>query len=320
MVTEAIPLLQLMQTRGIGPRALSRIMDVLAHDEVSLHDFVRLAPQEMVDRYGLKEAQATAIHANEPAALQMAELLEDRHIWPVLRRHSSYPTRLQEVLGDQAPPALFLAGSADLLHRRGVGFCGARDASEEALRCAGQVARALVRHELIVVSGHAKGVDQAAHQAALEAGGQTVFVLPEGILNFRARPGLADLLGEDNFVVLSEFPPKLPWSVANAMQRNRTICGLVHALVVIEAGTSGGTWEAALTAIALGIPLFVLDYPNPAPSGLGNPLLLKRGGQPLPCHPGELPDLTRLLELLDLPLSKPGGTQRSLFDHLPEEA
>src|SRR5262249_15423980 len=152
-----------------------------------------------------------------------------------------------------------------------------------------------------VVSGHAQGVDETAHRAALAAGGQTVLVLPEGILRFRARASLAGYLSDDNAVVISEFPPKLPWSVGNAMQRNRTICGLVHALIVIEAGTSGGTWEAGQSALELGVPLLVLDFPNPAPSGLGNPLLLRQGGRPLPCHPAEPPDLSLLLEALELP-------------------
>jgi DNA processing protein len=307
-----------MQTKGLGPRALSRIMDVLLHDELSLHDFVRLTAQEMVKYYGLTEEQAAAIHANEPAALQVAEALEQRHIWPVIRGRSSYPARLQEVLGDRAPPALFLAGSEALLHRRGVGFCGARDASPEALRCTEQAARALARQELLVISGHAPGVDETAHAAALQAGGQTALVLPEGILRFRPRPSLAELLTEDNAIVVSEFSPKLPWSVGNAMQRNRTICGLVHALIVIEAGTTGGTWEAGNTALSLGISVFVLDYANPAPSARGNSLLVSKGGKALPCRPGELPDLTLLLQSFDLPLRAPETVQPTLFDHLAE--
>lgn len=320
LVTEAVPLLQLLQTKGIGPRALSRIMDVLDHSGQSLRDFVGLAPEEIVERFGLKAEQAAAIHGNEETARQLAEILEDRHIRPVLRGGSTYPSRLREVLGDRAPPALFLAGSIELIHRRGVGFCGARDASEEALRCTQQAALALTHHGLLVVSGHAHGVDETAHAAALQAGGQTALVLPEGILHFRPRPSISEWITEDNAVVVSEFSPKLPWSVANAMQRNRTICGLVHALIVIEAGTTGGTWEAGNTALGLGLPLFVLDYANPAPSAQGNSLLLSKGGRPLPCRPGEMPDLTLLLEALDLPLRATATVQPTLFDHIAEES
>ena len=120
-----------------------------------------------------------------------------------------------------------------------------------------------------------------------------------------------------NSVVVSEFPPNLPWSVQNAMQRNRTICGLVNALIVIEAGTTGGTWEAGLSALRLGVPLFVLDYSDPAPSGMGNPALLRKGGQALPCRPGQPVDLASLVRALDLPLPAPLPTQPGLFDHLP---
>ena len=100
------------------------------------------------------------------------------------------------------------------------------------------------------------------------------------------------------------------------MQRNRTICGLVQALIVIEAGTSGGTWEAGLEALRLGVPLFVLDYSDPAPSGKGNPLLVNKGGKPLPCRPGKPPDITLLLNSLDLPLKRERPAQPTLLDFL----
>jgi DNA processing protein len=173
---------------------------------------------------------------------------------------------------------------------------------------------------LLVVSGNAAGVDETAHRAALDADGHTALVLPEGILRFRPRSSIGEMLAGDNAVIVSEFSPKLPWSVQNAMQRNRTICGLVHALIVIEAGTSGGTWEAGQAALSLGVPLFVLDYADPAPSGKGNPLLLRKGGRPLPCRPGESPDLTLLLHSLDLTVPKAKSVQPTLFDHLANEA
>ncbi len=299
MASETVPLLQLMQTKGIGPRSLARLLDRLEHDDLSLPDFMALETEEIVARFGLNAEQACSLHANEETATQLAESLEQHAVRTVLRGSPWYPARLKTVLGDKAPPVLFLAGLPELLQRRGVGFCGARDASAEALGCAERLARTLAKQGFLVVSGHAPGADESAHRGALEAGGATAFVLPEGILHFRPRSSLADLLSEDQFVVVSEFPPKLPWSVSNAMQRNRTICGLVRALIVIEAGTSGGTWEAALDALKLEIPLFVLDFAEPAPSAQGNPLLLKKGGVALPCRSGELPDLGSLCEALD---------------------
>jgi predicted Rossmann fold nucleotide-binding protein DprA/Smf involved in DNA uptake len=73
----------------------------------------------------------------------------------------------------------------------------------------------------------------------------------------------------------------LGWIARNAMQRNRTICGLSDVVIVVESGTSGGTFAAGQTALDLRRPLFVVDYPEPAPSAAGNHLLLNAGAQPL---------------------------------------
>jgi DNA protecting protein DprA len=320
MVSDMIPLLQLLQTKGVGPRSLARVLTRLQEEQQSLDDFVALDPEEIARRFGLTREQAHSIRANGENAASLAELLEQQKVRTALRGGPLYPSRLDKVLGDKAPPVLFLAGTPELLRDRAVGFCGARDASDQALRCADQVARALAECDLLVVSGHAQGVDETTHRAALQAGGKTGMVLPEGILRFRPRPSLAPYLTENNFVVISEFPPRLPWSVGNAMQRNRTICGLVNALIVIEAGTSGGTFDAGQAALDLGVPLFVLDFPDPAPSGQGNPLLLKKGGQPLPCQPDREPDLTLLLQALEIKRPKGKSLQPTLFDNLAEDA
>src|SRR5437899_4098093 len=131
-----------MQTKGLGPRALSRLLDALSSDDRSVGDLVNLAPEDMMSRYGLNAEQARAIHDNEHVARQLIERLEQHHIRLAVRGGADYPERLQVALKEKAPPVLFLVGSAELLRRRGVGFCGARDASSEALRSADQVARA----------------------------------------------------------------------------------------------------------------------------------------------------------------------------------
>jgi DNA processing protein len=132
-----------------------------------------------------------------------------------------------------------------------------------------------------IVSGYANGVDLAAHQAALSAGGVTTMVLAEGILKFRSKHDLAHLFDEDNHLILSEFPPRLPWSVHNAMHRNRVVCALSDSVVVIEAGLSGGTFAAAEKTLQLRRPLFVVDYANPPPSAEGNRHFLGKGAIPL---------------------------------------
>src|SRR4029077_5017246 len=133
MISESVALLQLMQTKGVGPRSVARVLDLLKQDQLSLNEFVAMEPAAMVDRFGLKKDQACSIRENEETAARMADLLEEHNIRTVLRGSALYPSQLKTVLGDKAPPVLFVAGTPDLLERRGVGFCGSRDASDEAL-------------------------------------------------------------------------------------------------------------------------------------------------------------------------------------------
>src|SRR5262245_4436423 len=138
MIRDSVALLQLMQTKGVGARSLARLLDLLEQDHLSLNEFVTMAPEEITARFGLKREQALSIRGNE----EIAAFLEEHNIRTVLRGDDRYPSRLKSVLRDKAPPVLFMAGTPDLLGRRGVGFCASRDASSEALRCTEQLAHA----------------------------------------------------------------------------------------------------------------------------------------------------------------------------------
>jgi DNA processing protein len=125
-------------------------------------------------------------------------------------------------------------------------------------------------------------------------------VLAEGILQFRLKEQIRDVAGEGNtprLLVVSEFPPGLPWRAHNAMARNRTICGLSHALIVIESGLEGGTFEAGKTALEIGEPLFCVDYAEPSPSAAGNPYFLERGAMSLKRSRTGQPNLAKLISV-----------------------
>jgi predicted Rossmann fold nucleotide-binding protein DprA/Smf involved in DNA uptake len=166
-------------------------------------------------------------------------------------------------------------------------------------------------------------VDLAAHTAALEAGGVTTLVLAEGILRFKTKPAIAARLEDGNHLIVSEFPPRLTWSVGNAMRRNATILGLAEAVLIIESGLDGGTFAAGEAALVDHRPLFVVAFPEPPPSAEGNSYFLSRGARPLRLQPDGTPDVTDILTLLgrenvSWPLSSPRSVQRMLFDELPD--
>jgi DNA processing protein len=326
-MSDQVAILQLMQAKGVGTRTLARTLSKLTEEGRSATELVAASADEMT-QFGLKPDTARAVGTGRGTAEKVAEELEHRGIQMLLRGTSEYPARLSRVLGDHAPPVLFAAGNLALLERQAVAFCGARDASEDGLRLTDAAARELAARRINVVSGHANGVDLTAHAGALAAGGTTTLVLAEGILRFQAKPGLAELLAEDNFAVVSEFPPRLIWSVGNAMQRNATVCGLADVVLVIEAGQTGGTFAAGEKALELNQPLFVTEYPQPPQSAAGNAILLSRGARPLQYETGADPDLTAIFEAVAGSKPPAGGSrrkggssavlQRGLFDDIED--
>jgi DNA processing protein len=291
MALSSISLLRLHRVPGIGQRTLQKIMTWAAGSDERLSGLFDLTPGEIGPLFGLKDEVAAALKnstVDQGAALE-SELAQ--HGWQLITwPDPAYPAQLRARLGDHAPVLLYVSGRAEDLARASVAFSGSRHVSEQGMRHTAALAEDAVRQQFSVVSGHAPGVDVVAHRAALEHGGLTVIVLPEGALQFKLRPELQ--AQPQQVIVVSEFPPQMPWSAANAMIRNKTIIGLSQALCVIEAGATGGTLKAGEEALALRVPVFVLDYPDPPPSAEGNKILLGKGAHPIPITPRMvLPDL-----------------------------
>jgi DNA processing protein len=111
-----------------------------------------------------------------------------------------------------------------------------------------------------VVSGNARGVDAEAHGTAVREGGSTILVLADGIAQFNWRAWADDEPDHSRIAVMSQFRPGQVWTVGSAMTRNATIASLSSALVVIEAGETGGTIEAGKTALRMGVPVLTLEF------------------------------------------------------------
>lgn len=191
----------------------------------------------------------------------------------------TYPSGLVKVYGALALPRLRVLGNISLLRRPSVGFCGSRKASEGGLAAAGELATALAQEGIVVTSGYARGVDTEAHHAALRAGGSTIIVLPEGLSHFRVKKELRDHWDDDRVLVVSQYDDQAVWRADRAMERNKVIVGASGATIVIEAGSTGGTLDAGMTALRLGVPLYVVIYADNLESNEGNRLLLASGAK-----------------------------------------
>lgn len=185
---------------------------------------------------------------------------------------SRFPGKLRSL--KRPPRDLYVAGNLALSNRPGVAIVGSRHSSEHGLETAAKIARAIADAGIVVISGYAKGIDTAAHLAALEAQGDTVFVLSFGFKHFHVKRELKPFVNPEHVLAISQFPFGQPWFASAAMKRNEVVCGLADSIIVVEAGESGGTVEAAYSARALGKRLYIVDFRNPAPSAVGNTRLI----------------------------------------------
>jgi DNA processing protein len=222
-----------------------------------------------------------------------------------------YPRKLLFV---QLSIPLDFVGNPELLSHHAIAIIGSRFCSERGSELANQIAKAAAECGITVVSGYAKGVDTAAHAGALGGRGGTVFVLPFGMGHFRLKREIRPSADPSRFLAISQFPAHQRWFAHAAMQRNRLVCALADAVLVVEAGDQGGTMEGARVAKELGKRLYVIQYEFPPPSASGNKRIkAELGAKPLQSWA----DVRMLLRELNcpneqLPLQSP-AVQQSLF-------
>lgn len=298
-MTYELAILQLVQTKGLGVSTLRKLLVRVNGDLDELQALVQSDPNDLVRDYELSEPVATAIEAAREEAASIAVELRKHAVEILFLGTASYPEKLTQTLGGKAPPVLFARGNLAILERPAIAFSGSRKASQTGLNIARDSVAPLAEAGINIISGYAQGVDVAVHHAAMDAGGVTTTVLAEGILQFKRKAEIAELITSENFLVISEFPPRLRWIARNAMQRNLTICGLSNALIVIEAGLTGGTIAAGEAALEIRMPVFAVKFGNPPESALGNAKLIKLGANAIVRNQEGKPSLQQVVQTLE---------------------
>lgn len=187
--------------------------------------------------------------------------------YPPLLRYSPLP-----------PLVLYLKGEVQEGDWRSVAVVGTRRATSYGRWQAERLARELVAEGFTVVSGLARGIDEAAHRGALRAGGRTLAVLGCGMDRVYPRENAA--LAEEichQGAVLSEFPPGTEPRPENFPHRNRIIAGMTLGTVVVEAGERSGALNTATHAAEAGREVFAVPGEVGKPGSVGPHALLREG-------------------------------------------
>ncbi|MBI2348911.1 MAG: DNA-protecting protein DprA [Deltaproteobacteria bacterium] len=191
---------------------------------------------------------------------------------------SDYPARLRTIA--DPPPVLYVRGEMREEDSKAVAIVGSRSASNYGIRITQELGRGLASLGFTIISGMARGIDGAAHEAALAAGGRTLAVLGCGV--DVVYPPEHERLYENicrNGAIVSELPIGTPPFSFNFPGRNRLISGLALGVVVVEATEKSGSLITAGLALEQGREVFAVPGEAGASRSRGTHRLIRQGAK-----------------------------------------
>ena len=262
---ERLARLRLARSKNVGPRTYMHLIRRFGSGSAALEALPELAARGGNPVYvprGAEEAEAERAAGERIGARRC--LLGGPH----------YPGALAAI--DPPPPALWVRGDASVLGRPAVAIVGARNASALGLRTARVLARGIGLAGRVVVSGLARGIDAAAHEAALETG--TVAVLPGGLDRIypEENAALAARIAERGALV-TECAIGVEPTARHFPKRNRLIAGLAQGVVLIEAASRSGSLITARYALDQGREVMACPGSPEDPRSAGCNMLIRDG-------------------------------------------
>ena len=320
------PLLAGRSRASVTPLPLGDYNNLVRH----LRD-TEMQPADLLDSEGLRELD------NSWSGLRTRRTLEDvrqllergfllaqalerwsaRAIWVVTRPDDGYPNRLRKKMRGKAPPVLYGCGDRDALDGGGLAVVGSRKVNEELIKYTERVGQLAAEAEVQIVSGGARGVDQAAMRGSLAAGGRAIGVLGNNLERAALNRGNREPLMDGRLVLVSSFDPAVRFRGWQAMERNKQIYALADAALVVNSDLGhGGTWAGATEQLGKlrYVPVYVRSNGEPS-RGLDELVVRGAGTWSEPKTPSDLREI-----LFDDASPVPelaGPPQRELF---PSEA
>lgn len=301
-------LLRLTLTTGLGPVLISRCLETFG----SAAGALRASATDLRRVKGIGEGKADAIRRgmddSERLASEELDLAARLNVSFVAITDDHYPPLLRQIA--DPPPLLYVRGVLDSAHdRHCLAVVGSRACTHYGVDQTERFAALLAEAGLTIVSGGARGIDTAAHRAALRVSGRTIAVMgcglshaypPENadlfdqIAGARAGPGGAP--SECRGALVSELPLRTSPAPENFPARNRIISGMALGVLVIEAAKgSGALITARAAAEEQGREVMAVPGRVDSPASEGSNDLIKRGGATLVTSPGDV------IELLEQP-------------------
>ena len=299
---ESFARLRLLRSRRVGVATYERLLTEHGTAQNALAALPEVARAAGVSGYEI--CPEGVVHAELRAAKAAGARL-------IMHGRTPYPALLNEI--EDAPPFLWAIGNTELLARPMVSLVGARNASSLGTRMAKGLAHDLGMAGYVVVSGLARGVDAAAHLAALPTG--TIAVQAGGVevMYPAENTKLAQSIGRDGLRI-SEQPMGLQPMARHFPSRNRIISGLSQATIVVEAAARSGSLITARDALDQGRDILVVPG-HPLDARAAGCNMLIRDGATLVRHAADVIEVLGMVEAdqtasPELPLATPRPSEK----------
>lgn len=264
--------------KGIGPAKIQALLDFFGNIEAAWKANGRQLQQIGIDRRTIEGF----LNMRDTLDLD-AELarLEEKGIWLMVWDSPQYPRYLREV--PNPPPLLFCQGELRESDQWAVAVVGTRRLTAYGKQVAHELVSGLVRSNVTIISGLAKGIDSIAHEVAIEMGGRTIAVLGSGLDNIYPAQNrrLADRILNGHGAIISEYALGVRPDAKNFPPRNRIISGLSLGVIVVEAGSRSGALITANFALEQNREVFAVPGNINSPASKGTNRLIQQGAKPV---------------------------------------
>jgi DNA processing protein len=259
----------------IGPVRVRRLLEAFGTPEAVLG----AGKDRLLRVDGIGEETAGILQRWQDHADPVAELkeAEGRGISVVLMEDKEYPVPLRDVY--DPPLLLYVWGKIEPRDRHAIGVVGSRRATMYGRQATKKLSYQLAQSGFTILSGLARGIDTAAHEAAVAAGGRTIAVIGSGLAQLYPPENLAlaEKIADGYGAVVSEFPLHTAPDKQTFPMRNRIVAAWGRALLVVECPAWSGSLITANLATEYGRPVYAVPGPIDKPTSAGCNQLIRDG-------------------------------------------
>lgn len=274
--------LWLTNIKGIGRKKIGGLIAYFGSPEgIYMANLAELTVAAAnIPYFSKKDLDALIQSKDMEKVMKYINRLRDSGIQYLSLEHERYPKSLLNIF--DPPYVIYYKGQLIEEEPIKIGIVGARRCSSYGKNVAEYFARKLAEHNVVIISGMARGIDTAAHKGAIKGGGQTAAILGCGV-NICYPPENISVMRDiiNNGCLISEYPMDATPIAGNFPQRNRIISGLSDGLLIVEATERSGSLITADSALEQGKDVFAVPGKIFDPLSDGTNRLIKMGAKPV---------------------------------------